>query len=69
MLLKKVIYSGMHAGDFLSVAEMKTLQPEIERLSSAETDNEEEAHFIRDFERKMRELTKCVLQVKKPLVF
>ena len=69
IMLTKVVYSGTHCGDFLSVQEVEALQSEVSHLSQVHGDNEEDECFLRDFQEQIHELVECALRVNKPIVF
>ena len=69
LLLGKVVYDGSHAGDFLAMAELKELLAETIRLSGLRTSDGEEEALLRNFERQLKELITCAIQMRKPIVF
>jgi hypothetical protein len=69
MIVKKIIYNGMHAGDWLSLEDVDQLRSELEVLAQINGQDSEEEKFLRDFEQQLRELAECSRQVGKPIVF
>jgi hypothetical protein len=69
LLLSKVLYSGTHCGDSLTVEEVKELRPEVRALVGLSYDNPEIAGYVREFAAQMVELVECSLGVGKPLAF
>lgn len=68
-ILAKVIYNGIHAGDYIPVDEVKVMQEEVARLSAVHSEDSEDEKILRNFEKQMTELVQCSLQMKKPIVF
>jgi hypothetical protein len=69
VLLAKVVYDGVHAGDSLSVDDVERLCPEIDRLRGIHSHDKSDEDRIRDFERQMSDLTEAARRVQKPIVF
>jgi hypothetical protein len=69
VIVKKIIYSGTHAGDFLSLEAVEQLALEIEFLAGVHDEDRRNEKFIRHFERQLRELVDCSRKVGKPIVF
>jgi hypothetical protein len=69
MILSRVIYNGIHAGDFIPAAEVPQLSAEVEKLAAVPFTDHEMDRFIRRFEAQMRELVAAALRVGKPVVF
>jgi len=69
ILLSKVLYNGVHCGDFLSSAEVGLLAIEVERLKEIHAVQESDEPFVRHFELQMRELAEAAQSVGKPIAF
>lgn len=69
MLLAKVLYGGVHAGDFLTVEEVARLLPEPKALAGFRCADGEMERFMREFRVQMTELAECALRVGKPIAF
>lgn len=69
LILGKVIYDGMHGGDYLSVRDVERVRDEVARLQTLHGDSPEEEKYLREFEHQMRELVECSLKMGKPIVF
>jgi hypothetical protein len=73
VLWKKVIYSGTHTGDYLTVAEVKKLAIELDRLSKvdfARLDiDPDNRRYIVEFQGILRRLTEAALKIGKPMAF
>ena len=69
VILSRVIYDGVHCGDFIPVADIPQLVPELETLSSVCSDDPDMEQFLRDFEAQMRELVTASLASGKPIAF
>ena len=65
----KILYSGIHAGDFIAADQVALLEPELKGLSDLHSDDAEAEAWVRDFERKLRELVDTALKVGKPISF
>ena len=69
LILGKVIYNGIHSGDYIPFGELATLQSEVFNLAGMHSENQEDETFLRRFEQQMRELVACAFAMKKPIVF
>ncbi len=69
LILNRVVFSGTHCGDFLTVEEVKAIQPEVEALAQVHSNDSDRERVIREFETQMRELVECALWVNKPISF
>ena len=69
MLLSRVLYNGVHCGDFIPVAEVPRFLAEVEALTSLHFRDGELESWIREFESRMRDLSGASLAVRKPIVF
>ena len=69
LLLSKVLYSGTHCGDFLRVAQVKQLRPEIERLNSVSSGDAKMNSYLKDFANQMAELADASIKIGKPISF
>lgn len=69
ILLTKVLYSGMHSGDYLLPSDLGEVRIELERLSRlvcSTPTNQDSVHFFR---KQMSELVEVALRVAKPISF
>ena len=69
VILSRVIYNGVHGGDFIPAAEVPQLVPEVEALAEVRCAGPDMERFMRGFEAQMRELVAAALRLGKPLVF
>ena len=69
ILLTKVLYNGVHSGDFLSSAEVGFLSIEVDRLKEVHAVEDSDEPFVRHFELQMRELVQAARSVGKPIAF
>lgn len=76
VLLKKVVYSGSHCGDQLSLDDAVALGPELrhleDRLSNTRVTDESQRDLLiifRGFHDKLRALRELSIRVKRPIVF
>lgn len=68
-LLAKVVYSGIHAGDALSLADVEQVAQEISTIRTLYCDKDSQEAILRKFERQMTELVRAARKVRKPIVF
>ena len=69
MILSRVIYDGVHSGDFIPAADVSQLIPVVNALASVHCPDPDMEQFMRGFEAQMRELVAAALRVSKPIVF
>jgi hypothetical protein len=69
VIVKKIVYSGMHAGDSLSLEAVDQLGAELEELAQIHDKARQNEQFLRQFEQQLRELVECSRRVGKPIVF
>jgi hypothetical protein len=69
ILLKQVLYSGTHAGDFLSVEAIPSLQDELRTLAAFKCSTPEADVFLAEFRAQMSELADTAMSVDKPIAF
>ena len=69
IILKKVLYSGTHCGDWLDIPIVQSLQFELETIVVTHFSDARDEDRLRHFERQMRELAVTALSVAKPISF
>jgi hypothetical protein len=69
ILLAKVLYSGAHTGDYLSLEDVSAALSELERLDKFVCSGEEHQADVDSFRRQMIELAEAALRVAKPISF
>jgi hypothetical protein len=69
LILSKVLYSGIHCGDFIAPANVPWLLPEVAALANVHCGETDMEDFMRGFENQMLELVECALRVGKPIAF
>ena len=69
IILGNVLYGGTHAGDYLDMEKVRALENELTSLSQLHSDDPQDEEFLRVFERQMRDLVHCSLEVGKPICF
>jgi hypothetical protein len=69
IILQKIIYNGIHGGDYLSLTFIENLQNELDYLTDFICSSEGNQAFVNDFRRQLIELTNAALQVGKPISF
>ena len=67
--LSKIVYSGVHCGDYISADRVPALLPELRSLHEVHLDNTRDERLVRYFESQLRELVEAALQVSKPISF
>jgi hypothetical protein len=69
LLLSRVLYNGVHAGDFIAAAEVPRLCPEVAALAELHSPDPAMEQFLRDFAAQMAELVESAQRVGKPISF
>ena len=69
VMLRKVLYSGTHAGDYLSLDEVRDLQGALSHLETFACSNEKNREDVEWFRQQMKELTEVALNIGKPISF
>jgi hypothetical protein len=69
VIVKKIIYSGSHCGDSLSLEMVEQLRAEVEALAQVHDKDRKNEQFLRNFEQQLRELVEFSRTVGKPIVF
>jgi hypothetical protein len=69
IILRKVVYNGVHGGDFLAVEQVESLRPELDALKRVRPDDQRQARCVRDFEAQLTELVGASLRLRKPISF
>jgi hypothetical protein len=69
VLLAKVLYSGAHTGDYLSLENVRAARSELERLDKFVCSDEGHQADVDSFRRQMIELAEAALRVAKPISF
>jgi hypothetical protein len=68
-LIEKILYSGTHAGDYLSLADVFDLQVELKALAEFAASDEKKQVYVEGFRLQMQELIGAALSVGKPISF
>jgi hypothetical protein len=69
IMLKSVIYSGTHSGDWLTVEQAWLLKREVDQIALVNLADGDEEKYLRDFEINMRNLVECSIRLNKPIAF
>ena len=69
ILLGRVVCNGVHAGDFLSQADIDLVAVELDRLKDVHAVQPEYEDLVRIFESQMRDIVNAARSVGKPIVF
>jgi hypothetical protein len=68
-LLSRVVYSGIHSGDVIAVAELPQVEVELPALADVHCELGDDEALLRCFEHQMHELARAARQVSKPICF
>jgi hypothetical protein len=69
ILLTKVLYSGTHGGDYLTLDETAALKVELDRLASFVCLTQSDQGYVDWFRQQMMELVEAATRVRKPISF
>jgi hypothetical protein len=69
LILNRIVYDGIHSGDFIAVDDVRRLQAELEPLSRIHSSDPSTERFLRNFEHQRNELITSALRVNKPIAF
>ncbi len=69
ILFNKVVYNGVHAGDFVNPSEVHALSDELAFLPDHHLADAEEEKYFRQFAVQLQALTTCALSLHKPISF
>lgn len=69
ILLSKVLYNGVHAGDWLDAEHVRRLDHEMVRFRAIHSGDLTEENILREFEQQMSELITAAQRVGKPIAF
>ncbi len=69
ILLGKVVYDGVHAGDYLSQEDIKNALRELILLSEFTTADDKRQLYVKNFYQQMRVLIESALSAGKPISF
>ncbi len=69
ILLTKVLYSGTHAGDYLTLEDIASLEVELDQLGSFVCSVQPNQEYIDRFRQQMIELVDTAWRVTKPISF
>ncbi|HEY3965846.1 MAG TPA: hypothetical protein VGM05_14905 [Planctomycetaceae bacterium] len=69
IMLTKVIYNGVHAGDCLDASQIAGLKSEILALSDFHGSTPDTDQLLRHFESQMVALVECAQRISKPISF
>lgn len=69
VLLEKVLYNGIHAGDCLSLEDVDLLRLELEVLKDFQPADSELIPYLQSFAANMFELVQCAQLLEKPIEF
>lgn len=67
--LAKILYSGTHTGDYLSLVDVRNLQDELKLLEGHVCLNEINQGYLAVYRQQMTELAEAALSVGKPISF
>lgn len=69
VLLRQVLYDGIHSGDYLSQEDIDRLRPELDKLKSFKCRSSEVQSCIDDFQQQMQELVESAKIMANPIAF
>jgi hypothetical protein len=69
LILGRVVYDGIHSGDFLTVEQVRDLEKELCELEGFQCENKADQTLLNRFLAQMRELVAAALSVDKPIAF
>jgi hypothetical protein len=69
VLLRKVVYNGIHSGDHLSMEDVIKLQKEIAKAKLIRLPDRETSKMFKDFVRSIDRLCKASIKTGNPIVF
>jgi hypothetical protein len=69
IILTRVVYNGVHCGDFLDLETIQNIQQEIDQLPLLECSSSHAKKFLSHFHSQMKELTAAALSLGKPIAF
>ncbi len=69
IIMQKILYSGTHAGDYLSLDVVENLETELDYLGKLVCSTERSQKFVDEFRQQLIELVKTALEVGKPISF
>jgi hypothetical protein len=69
VIMQKILYSGSHAGDYLSLDIVERLKTELDFLDGFVCSSARNQEFFDEFRQKLIELVETALEVKKPISF
>ena len=67
--LQKILYNGIHGGDYISLEDVKNLKNETDNFDGFVCFDKKNQEFVSDFRQQLKELINCSLQVEKPISF
>lgn len=69
VILSRIVYDGVHAGDYIDASEIQSLRPELEALSRIQFDNSLANKVIMHFKQRLSELVEWAIRIGKPISF
>ncbi len=69
VLLRKVIYSGTHTGDHLTIKTVEKLKIELDRLRGFKTGDRNVDNGIKELRVDLSKLVRVALRIRKPIAF
>ena len=69
MLFRKVVYSGTHSGDYLTIDEVEKLKDEVALLSEMIHEDSDSEDYLHEFQTQLSELVSYSLRIRKPISF
>jgi hypothetical protein len=69
VVLGKVIYSGTHGGDYLTLNDVRLLEGELKQMDGFVCSDKANQEYVEWFRQQMKELAEAALTVGKPISF
>ena len=69
LLLSRVVYDGIHAGDYVDASLIARLAVEVDAISAVASEDLEEERHLETFQRQLRELVEVARDFGKPIAF
>jgi hypothetical protein len=69
VVLAKILYNGSHAGDYLTLEDVRSIQDELVHLATFVCSSQKNQEAVDCFRQQMKELAESALHVAKPISF
>lgn len=69
VISSKILYDGIHSGDYLTVEDAMLIESELAELARLEMPDRRESDFVEVFRQQLVDLVEAALLVRKPIAF